>query len=129
MSARPSVESDGFTANDAGDRDGGPNGLQNYPELDQAIGFGGGITITGTIDTTPGAAVRLEFFVNDNCDDGENPQAKEFIGSATWPAGQGPTAFKVNLPRSVPQGRGITATATVLGNTSEVSSCLSVAGS
>src|SRR5204862_4002918 len=39
----------GVTANDPGDADGGPNGLQNFPVLDPA--FAGGTEISGTLDT------------------------------------------------------------------------------
>ena len=44
---------DGPTPNDAGDADAGPNGLQNYPVITVAAAPGGGVVVSGTINSTP----------------------------------------------------------------------------
>ena len=118
---------DGPTRNDRGDADEGPNRLQNFPVLEQVIAYGGRLTVTGSIDTTPGAVVRLDFFTSDGCGEyGTNPQARRFIGSAERTAGHyGPTAFTIDLPGYLGWRESVTATATVEGNTSEVSACRS----
>src|SRR5581483_1871453 len=46
-----------FHANDAGDADGGANGLQNQPVLTAARP-----AITGTLTSTPNTKFRVEFF-------------------------------------------------------------------
>jgi len=52
---------DGITPNDAGDADGGPNGLQNFPALISATTGSTTTTILGTLNTVPNTTFRLEF--------------------------------------------------------------------
>ncbi|HEX8911374.1 MAG TPA: hypothetical protein VF796_03365, partial [Humisphaera sp.] len=53
---------DGVTANDAGDADDGPNGLQNYPVLTSATRSGGTVAVAGTFDSAPGATYVLDVY-------------------------------------------------------------------
>src|SRR5262245_34100217 len=57
--------SDGPTANDPLDLDGGPNHLQNSPVLNAPTAQGNGNwSITGTLDSTPNSTFRIEFFAS-----------------------------------------------------------------
>src|SRR6185369_2683488 len=58
-------DANGVTPNDAGDADIGPNNLQNYPVIASAV-LGIGTTIAGTLNSTPNATFRVEFFANAN---------------------------------------------------------------
>jgi cytoskeletal protein CcmA (bactofilin family) len=132
-------EPDGVTANDAGDGDAGPNGLQNFPVLTLAETNGSSSsTITGTFNSTPiTSGFRLEFFANAVCngDQSGNPhptvdygEGETFLGFTTVSTdGSGDASFSVNLSASVPAGAFITATATGPdpdNSTSEFSQCV-----
>ena len=113
-------------ANDAGDPDTGPNNLQNFPVITSAVVAAGTATISGTLNSTPSTAFRLEFFSNAACDASGNGEGQTFIGFAnvmTDGAGNvsfGPLTFPASGAQPV-----ITATATDPGNnTSEFSVCL-----
>jgi hypothetical protein len=107
----------GVTANDAGDSDAGPNGLQNYPIISSAV-LGTGTAIAGVLNTTAGAAVRVDYYASTAGDEGQY-----FIGSrsGTSDAG-GNLILNTTLAARVPAGFVITATATgPANNTSEFS--------
>jgi len=118
---------DGVTLNDPGDVDASPNRLQNFPVLTSATA-GATSTITGSIDSVPGRAYRLEFFSNPACDSSGHGEGQTFVGATTFAAGLGP--FSVSVPTISPLtvGQFITATATdtVTNDTSEFSQCLAV---
>ena len=121
------------------DCDTGPNDLQNFPVI-ESIGSGGGQTVAATsIDSTPGTALRLEFFRNSSCN---KPPA-----SFSWFFGEGQTLVGVKdvttdadgnwngtvaLAGDTAASEVITATATrfveadesLAGSTSEFSECL-----
>jgi hypothetical protein len=121
------LNSDGVTANDAGDSDTGPNDLQNFPDLSSAISANGNTTIQGTLNSTAGASFRIEFFANDACDDSGNGEGQTFLGSADVTAdGSGNATLNVTLPTALSGTKFITATATGNGtkDTSEFSKCL-----
>ena len=52
---------------------------------------------TGTIDTTPGAPIRIELFSSAACDDGGHGQGEVFLGATTVTAGAGATAFSADV--------------------------------
>jgi parallel beta-helix repeat protein len=54
----------GVTANDAGDPDSGPNGLQNYPVITAAMRQSNGVTlITGQLNSSADTRFRIELFL------------------------------------------------------------------
>jgi hypothetical protein len=55
---------DGPTANDPGDADTGPNELQNYPVLTATAAAGGGVTISGTVNSTPNTWLSIAVYSN-----------------------------------------------------------------
>ena len=120
------LDNDGVTANDAGDGDTGANRGQNFPVLTSAETDGSSMQVAGTIDTTPGAQIRVEVFSSAACDDQGHGQGDVFLGATDVVAGTGPTAFSATVA-ATPGGRQITATATVtdgsIQETSEFSAC------
>lgn len=116
---------DGVTANDPGDPDLGPNGLQNFPDLASAFG-GGSLELAGTLDSTPETTFVVEIFANRSCDPNGHGEAERFVGAfevTTERSGLG--AFMATLP-SVGPGDSVSATATGPGGTSELSRCIEV---
>jgi CSLREA domain-containing protein len=102
---------DGITANDVGsvpDSDNGPNHRQNFPvlvggdELDDRI--------FGSLDSTPKADFRLEFFLSPNTGD-----AEEYLGAkAITTNDHGHRNFAFGASENLPTGQFVTATATRL---------------
>lgn len=128
---------DGVTPNDEGpsdllpyDIDTGPNELQNFPDLSEAIlGANGNTTIKGILKSTPNTMFALEFLSNTACDpsgygegEGNEVHADAVTTNAT---GDGPFTIQFE---GLAVGDIITSTATDPdGNTSEYSKCLAVA--
>jgi len=115
----------GVSGNDPGDGDGGANNLQNFPVLTSAVVGGGGTTVRGTLNSTPSATFRIEFFANASCDTSGNGEGQTYLGfvSTTTDAG-GNATFTATLPGAVALNNVLTATATdASGNTSEFSVC------
>jgi hypothetical protein len=113
------------TPNDDGDADTGSNNLQNYPVISTVtIGPSTTVHVSGSLNSTPGTAYRVEFFANANCDASGHGQGKKFIGFANLATTPNPVVFG-SLNFTVPADRHvITATATdPSGNTSEFSVC------
>ncbi len=120
---------DGVTANDAGDNDTGPNGLQNLPVLTATLSSSNVIVIQGTLNSMPNTNMTLEFFSNRACDPSGYGEGEGFLGSAliTTDAG-GNASFDAAFARSLLTGAFAAATATdPSGNTSEFSRCVQVA--
>ena len=118
------------TPNDLGDADTGPNTLQNYPILSTAVISGANIAISGALNSTPGAAFRVELFSSAACDPSGNGEGQSYLGFAnvTTDGGGNITFGPVTLPYSGGQ-RQITATATnSANNTSEFSPCILASG-
>ncbi len=121
------LNGDGITANDAGDPDSGPNGLQNKPVIGRATTGGAGTTIKGSLDSTPSKTFTLEFYANPAGQNeglfllGEQSVTTDASGKATF-------TFKPQM--KVPRGFLVTATATgpsdFFGNTSEFSAAKKV---
>jgi hypothetical protein len=122
--------SDMPTQNDAGDGDTGPNRLQNYPVITSALISSSMATISGTLNSTPNTAFRIEFFASDRCDASGYGEGHSFIGfldPVTTNVSGNASFSKPAL--SVSSGDLIfTATATDPdGNTSEFSQCFGIA--
>ncbi|MGQ0431637.1 MAG: prealbumin-like fold domain-containing protein [Microthrixaceae bacterium] len=115
--ARQSIDlgGDGVTANDAGDADSGPNGLQNHPIITAAATT----SVSGTLDATASTGHRIEVFASEPC--GEAARFLAAVDVTTDGAGHAP--FSVALS-GVAAGEQLTVTATTVGgSTSEVSPC------
>ena len=126
----------GVTANDAGDVDGGPNDLLNFPVITSALGFGGTVTVSFTLDV-PAGSYRIEFFKNPSgADPSGNGEGESFASSINVThSGGGPVSFDHSFLGAI--GDVITATTTnctdgaactVFGNTSEFSNAVTAAG-
>lgn len=91
-----------ISGNDPGDGDGGANNLQNFPVLTSAVVGGGGTTVRGTLNSTPSATFRIEFFANASCDASGNGEGQTYLGfvSTTTDAGDNAT-FSATLPGGV----------------------------
>jgi hypothetical protein len=112
----------GTDANDAGDVDGGPNGMMNRPSFcvstDPATG---NPALSGSVDTPNPAAVAVEIFVNARLDPSGNGEGQRFLGVvAPNAAGEFTIPDLTAAPWNLAAGALITATATDAGgNTSE----------
>ncbi len=122
------LNGDGVTANDAGDTDAGPNGLQNFPLLSAATVSGTVTTILGTLNSSANTTFRLEFFSNTACDGSGNGEGQTLLGSMSVTTdGTGNASFTASMPLTT-VGTAVTATATdPNNNTSEFSACRAVA--
>jgi CSLREA domain-containing protein len=124
---------DGVTPNDAApDADGGPNGLQNTPELTSALLSDISVRVTGTLTSGFAAAYRIDLSASATCDASGSGEGARFLGSvnATTNA-QGVAQFDTGATLTAPVagGEAITATATAAdGSTSEFSRCEIVGG-
>ena len=128
---------DGVTANDTGDGDAGPNGLQNFPVLTAAVVGGDRFEITGSLNSTAGTLFGLDFYSSTSCDPSTNGEGQAWLGSDLR-ATDGTGAFDFTLRAlegdettspQAPVGNYITATTTSYpgdgsGSTSEFSTCI-----
>ena len=124
---------DGVTANDPGDADTGPNGLQNFPDLASAVrsSSNGQVTtsISGNLNSSPNSSFAVEFFASSSGNNSGPAEGAIFLGSATVSTNaQGNATLVFSTTTTVPSGSVLTATATNLaqGNTSEFSAGLPV---
>jgi len=116
------------TQNDAGDGDTGPNNLQNYPVITSAPITSGIATISGTLNSVPNTAFRIEFFASDRCDPSGFGEGRNFIGFTPVTTDNNGNASFGPLPEPV-SGPGVVLTATATdpaGNTSEFSQCFGI---
>jgi len=115
----------GVSPNDLGDGDSGPNGLQNFPIIDNVIYGASTTTVQGTLNSTAATAFDLDFYSNPPCS--AHPQ--DFLEGATYLGtlpvttdGSGNASFSAVLPVALTSGTPISSTATdPLGDTSEFS--------
>ena len=114
----------GPTANDPGDTDTGPNGLQNKPVLSSARNADGKTTVRGKLNSSPNRTFKVQFFSNPSGTD----EGKVFIGQKSVTTdGSGNATFAFSPAQKVALGRTITATATSPGgSTSEFSAARTV---
>jgi CSLREA domain-containing protein len=120
----------GVTSNDAGDADTGANNLQNFPALTTATSGATSTTIVGTLHSTPSSTgFRIELFSSSACDVSGHGEGQTYLGYASVDTdSSGNATIDETLSTAVEVGRFITATATdAYGNTSEFSSCVTVA--
>jgi len=127
-------------ANDSGDGDAGPNGLQNYPVITGTTTTPLGVTSVSWDATSfrsdPGSkseSTEIDFYKNDTCDPSGNGEGRTLIGTALLGAGALPAASSTAMTRRVASGQYITAIATsgtsvpkAPGRTSEFSPCFQV---
>ncbi len=115
---------DGVTFNHQGSIT-GPNNYQNYPVLTLATTDGSSVHVKGTLNSTFNTTFNIELFTNPTCDATAFGEGQIFIG--TFPVttdGSGKASFDQTLATSVPEGQGVSATATdPSNNTSEFSYC------
>jgi hypothetical protein len=110
---------EGGQANDAGDGDTGPNGLQNFPELGSAI-FATHTVIAGILSSQPNKTYTIEFFASAAISSNRFGEGEVYLSSqvVTTPR-SGIASFEVEVPGVRPLYPWITATATDSdGNTS-----------
>jgi len=117
-------DASGNTANDPGDVDSGPNGLQNKPVISSARTVSGKTTVKGTLGSFPENSVVIRFYSNPSGDEG-----KKFLGQKTVVVGlNGNASFTFSPATKVPVGQTVTATATsIREGTSEFSAPKKVA--
>ena len=119
------LDGEGVTPNDAGDVDGGPNLLQNFPVLTSADA-GPPALISGTLASVAGASFTVDLYANVACDPSGNGEGETYLASVavtTDAAGAG--AFSTSVTPA--GGSFVTAPATdAAGNTSEFSACLAL---
>lgn len=107
------INSDGVTANDVGDGDLGPNSLQNFPALINAMTTGSQIVILGTLNSTANSYFRVEFFASTTADGSGNGEGERYLGFANIATdGSGNATINATLTATVAVGEFITATAT-----------------
>lgn len=120
---------DGVTFNHQGTI-AGPNNYQNYPVLALATVQGGNTRVQGTLESTPGTGFEVDIFANTACDASAFGEGQTYIGTVQVPIDDsGKGSFDQTFPTAVPEGQGVSATATNLttNNTSEFSYCRAAA--
>lgn len=113
------LNADGFTKNDPGDSDHGPNRLQNFPTLTTVSPDGSQLGVTSNLRSAPGKMYRVEFYYNPcGCGPGGVPVGHMTVSTDH----EGRTQFGTRLPIGLSPLSTITATATdPQHNTSEFS--------
>ena len=112
----------GTSLNDPGDGDTGPNNQQNFPIITTVLSSGSSTTIQGSLNSTPNTTFNVDFYSNASVDPVGGEGALYFGTASLTTAGSGNVAFTVVIPKALPAGRVITATATdPNGNTSQFS--------
>jgi titin len=121
---------DGVTANDDGDADVGPNGLQNFPLIASAVWNGGTVQVQGTLTSRPSQSFRVELYATTAVDPSGHGEAERFVGAlqvSTDASGLG--SFALGVGGMDASMRFLSASATdAAGNTSELSPAVEPAG-
>jgi hypothetical protein len=113
-----SLGGEGPTPNDARDADSGPNGLQNFPVITEAIVGGASVQIRFMLLSTPGRSYRVEFFASPFTDPSGYGEGRTYLGMTTVntdPSGGASGTFTGPLPTG--SGLYFTATATQTAST------------
>ena len=115
----------GFTPNDLGDADNGPNLLQNFPLISSVTAGASTTTVDGVLNSLASTQFDLDFYSNAGCVGHPQDflQGRTYLGSAQATTNaSGNATFHVVLPVAIAAGEKVTATATdPEGNTSEFS--------
>lgn len=121
---------DGFTPNDAGDGDNGPNALQNFPTLTSAGIANGTLTVQGNLNSRPNTQYAIDLFQNPVCENTYNrgvAQTRTYLGSVNVTTnGSGDASFAVPIATGLNSGVVIGTATDSAGNTSEVSLCRAI---
>jgi hypothetical protein len=117
----------GVTANDPGDPDTGPDGLQNYPVIASAITTGGTSWIEGSLNSTPSTSFALHFYSNTAPDPSGFGEGETYLGTINVNTDASGNATFVRSGAPLTSGSFITATATGPSGTSEFSAVNDVA--
>ncbi len=122
------LNSDGVTANDAGDADTGPNKLQNFPMITTAVLSGANLNLTYSVAsnrTNSSYPLTIEFFLADS----SGQEGKTSLGRNTYASSSATLSKTATIAKgSAVLGSKIVATATdAQGNTSEFSASATVA--
>lgn len=109
------LNQDGHTPNDAPpDLDTGPNGLQNYPSVTNAIS--GSTYVQGTLTSEYSQTYWVDFYASDST----QREGKVYLGGTNVTTdGSGAAAFSLYLPGTAPVGWWVCGTATRDDGTSE----------
>lgn len=118
----------GVTSNDLADVDAGPNNLQNFPIITNAVANSSNTVVRGTLNSQSGTVYQLDFFANDEANPFAHGQGWHYLGSTNVTMdGAGNGAF-VFAGSALISGRFISASATdPAGNTSEFSPAFTAA--
>lgn len=112
------IGANGTTPNDpVPDADTGPNQLQNFPVITNAVSLPGSTRVQGYLASASNARFRIEFFYSDRT----NAEGRLYLGATNIStAANGTGVFTAVLSGYAPTSKFITATATdTNGNTSE----------
>ena len=112
--------SNGVNANDTGDSDTGPNGLQNFPILTTVTNNLADTLVAGTLNSATNATFALDFYATASADPTGYGEGQLYLGSTNVTTdGSGNATFTVTLGTANPW-RYVCATATSTnGSTSE----------
>ena len=75
----------GHTPNDTGDGDSGPNGLQNYPQLQGAYTSSGQLNVTGTLNSAANTDYTVQVFASGSCDSSGYGEGVDYLGDLAGP--------------------------------------------
>lgn len=116
----------GVTENDADDADTGPNNLQNFPEITDALANGGITTINGTLQSGTNRIYWIDLYRNTTADASGNGEGERYLGSVCLTTDTNGTGCFSYTATNGWAGQFLTATATdaETGDTSEFSSVL-----
>jgi hypothetical protein len=119
---------DGVTPNHIG-FEAGPNDLQNYPVITNAIGYGGVTAVAGTLNSLPNQTYSIDLYRNLTADPSGHGQGQFYLGSVSVNTdGSGNAKFAYTNSSGNYAGQYITATAVSMGgDTSEFSAYYSAA--
>ena len=113
----------GVTANHPGGAVPGPNELQNYPVITNAVASGTNTTVSGTLNSSPSRFFLIDIYRNPSPDPSGHGQGQAYVGSATVLASvSGLAAFSLTTSGNL-SGQYFSASATdqTSGDTSEFS--------
>ena len=135
---RPGIDitPEGPNANDAGDADSGPNGLQNYPQITSAhtTSTNGTTTIQGTLNSKPNLEFYVELYSSSRCDSSGYGEGEVYLGRTQQRVltdANGNGTFTFQTP-ALPTGSFVTSLAWLYDqvgpsdDTSEFSACVAV---